>query len=112
MAATFELKTTDDSAYQFDFFNGKGEKLMESAPFASKALAEQAIKDVRVGSMMSEMIAVGSGPNGEKYFVIKNQAGDVLVRSAGGRTSHGPPAPLTFFQPLYYVLYRVVVYFS
>ncbi|WP_317933193.1 hypothetical protein [Halioxenophilus sp. WMMB6] len=81
MAATFELKTTGDSIFQFDFYNGKGDQLMMSAEFASKSEAEQAIQEVRVGSMMSDMIAVGTGPEGEKFFVIKNRGGQVLVKS-------------------------------
>jgi len=81
MSSYFELSTGEGGIFQFEFFNSKGDKLMESAEFASLADAEKAIQEVRVGSMMSEMIAVGSGPEGTKFFVIKNQSGDVLVRS-------------------------------
>lgn len=77
----FELKTKADAGFHFEFFASGGEKLLLSAGFSSKEDAEKAIQEVRVGSMMSEMIAVGAGPNGSKFFVIKNQAGDVLVKS-------------------------------
>lgn len=80
MASTFEIQQQDDK-FQFFFINGSGETLLLSAEFPSKEEAERAIQDVRVGSMMSEMIAVGSVPEGDKFFVIKNQAGDVLVKS-------------------------------
>lgn len=81
MGCRFELFNTDAGEFQFDFYNGNNEKLMESAQFETQALAEQAIQDVRVGSMMSEMIAVGDGPENTKFFVIKNREGTVLVRS-------------------------------
>ncbi|GAB2190380.1 DUF1508 domain-containing protein [Sessilibacter sp. MAH2] len=81
MAATFELKSTEDSGYQFELLNSNGEVLLISAEFEEKTTAEQAIQDVRVGSMMSEMISVGSGPAGEKFFIIKNKAGQPLVKS-------------------------------
>ena len=80
MAATFELKS-EDSIFSFDFINGNGEKLLMSAEFATKEEAERAIQDVRVGSMMSEMISVGKGPEGETFFIIKNQGGKILVKS-------------------------------
>lgn len=80
MAISFELKSKDDS-YFFTGLDAKGELLLNSAQFASKEEAERAIQDVRVGSMMSQNIAVGDDSSGEKYFAIKNQAGQVLVKS-------------------------------
>lgn len=81
MACRFQLFNNDSGAFQFDFYNGNNEILMQSTAFASQKEAEQAIQDVRVGSMMSDLIAVGKGPEDSKFFVIKNRAGDVLVRS-------------------------------
>lgn len=80
MALSFELKTKGDSDFYFDTLDGKGELLLMSAEFDSRTAAEQAIQEVRVGSMMSQNIAVGDA-QGKKFFIIKNQAGQVLVKS-------------------------------
>jgi uncharacterized protein YegP (UPF0339 family) len=81
MPAVFELKSNDDGHYFFNFINGKGEMLMMSGEYEDKADAEQAIKDVQVGSLMSEQIAAGQVPDGETFFVIKDAHGQVLVKS-------------------------------
>lgn len=81
MPAVFELKTNDDGYYVFHFIDGKGEMLLMSGEYENKAEAEQAIKDVKVGSLMSEQIAAGQVPNGENFFVIKDARGQVLVKS-------------------------------
>ena len=77
----FELTNGPDTGFHFEYFAASGEKLMLSAEFPSKAEAERAIQEVRVGSMMSQMISVGNEPGGNKFFVIKNEAGQVLVKS-------------------------------
>lgn len=81
MAASFELKTNDDGQYFFNFLNGQGELLMMSAEYPDKQQAEQAIKEVKVGSLMSNQIAAGSVPEGSTFFVIKDTGGDILVKS-------------------------------
>ena len=81
MPATFQLKTNDDGQYYFHFLNGSGELMMMSGDYPEKQAAEQAIKDVRVGSLMSEQIAAGQMPEGDSFFVIKNAQGDTLVKS-------------------------------
>ncbi len=81
MSAVFEIMAKSDGEFQFQYLNGSGQKLMTSVSFSDKVEAEQSIKDVRVGSMMSEKIAVASTPEGEKFFVIKDQAGKIVVKS-------------------------------
>jgi uncharacterized protein YegP (UPF0339 family) len=81
MPAVFELKTNDDKQFYFHFLNSNGELLMMSGDYPEKDQAEQAIKDVRVGSLMSEQIAASKVPAGDSFFVIKNAMGDVLVKS-------------------------------
>ena len=81
MSAIFELKTNSDGWYQFHFVNSKGEKLLMSAEFEQQDQAEQAIKDLRVGSLMSQQIAKGGVPSGEKFFVIKDGNGQILAKS-------------------------------
>jgi uncharacterized protein YegP (UPF0339 family) len=81
MAISFELKSKADENFFFTGRDSKGELLLSSTYFSSKEEAERAIQDVRVGSMMSQNIAVGDSTAGEKYFAIKNQAGKILVKS-------------------------------
>lgn len=80
MALSFELKTHDQNDFYFDTLDSEGELLLMSADFSTKEEAERAIQDVRVGSMMSQNISVGDS-DGKKFFVIKNQAGQILVKS-------------------------------
>lgn len=81
MPAMFELKTNDEGHYIFEFIDGKGEMLLMSSEYGDKAGAEQAIKDLRVGSLMSEQIAAGQVPEGETFFVIKDSHGQILAKS-------------------------------
>lgn len=81
MSATFELKHNDDGQFYFHFLDSQGELLMMSGDYPAKEQAEQAIKDVRGGSLMSEQIAAGKVPAGDSFFVIKDTAGQVLVKS-------------------------------
>lgn len=81
MPATFELKSNDDGQFYFHFLDDRGELLMMSGDYPDKDQAEQAIKDVKVGSLMSEQIAAGKVPDGDIFFVIKDTTGDILVKS-------------------------------
>lgn len=81
MPASFELKSNDDGQFYFHFLDGQGELLMMSGEYSDKQQAEQAINDVKVGSLMSNQIAAGAVPDGDTFFVIKDTAGDVLVKS-------------------------------
>jgi len=81
MTASFELNTNDDGQFYFHFVNGQGELLLMSGEYPDKQQAEQAIQEVKVGSLMSNQIAAGTVPDGNSFFVIKNADGDVLVKS-------------------------------
>ncbi len=81
MPASFQLMSNDDGAYYFHFLNATGDLLMMSGQYEDKQDAEQAIKDVKVGSLMSEQIAAGKVPDGDTFFVIKDKDGDILVKS-------------------------------
>jgi uncharacterized protein YegP (UPF0339 family) len=81
MPASFELKSNDEGQFYFHFLDAQGELLMMSGEYPDKQQAEQAINDVKVGSLMSNQIAAGSVPDGDTFFVIKDTAGDVLVKS-------------------------------
>ncbi len=81
MAAVFELKNSDNEQYCFNFINSQGDLLLISAEYPDKQGAEQAIKDVKFGSLMNNQIAAGKVADGSSFFVIKDTTGDVLVKS-------------------------------
>lgn len=81
MPPVFELRKNDEDYYYFHFLNGEGELILLSAEYPEKASAEAAINDVRVGSLTANQIAAGRVAGGETFFVIKDTAGDVLVKS-------------------------------
>jgi uncharacterized protein YegP (UPF0339 family) len=81
MPASFELKSNNDGYYFFHFLDDTGAMLLMSGEYEDKSDAEQAIKDVKVGSLMSEQIAAGKVPAGDSFFVIKDKTGDILVKS-------------------------------
>ena len=81
MSALFALKLKDDGQYHFHFINGNGEMLLMSGDYANKDDAEKAIKDVKVGSLMSQQIAAGKVPSGEIFFVIKDDTGQIIAKS-------------------------------
>lgn len=81
MPASFELKTNENDRFIFNLLDSDGELIMMSGEYPEKEAAKQAIKDVQVGSLMSEQIAAGQVAEGKPFFVIKDQGGDVLVKS-------------------------------
>ena len=81
MPATFELKTNEENQYIFHFLNTKGELILMSGDYGNKEEAMQAIKEVRVGSLMSNQIAASKVPEGDTFFVIKDSAGAIIVKS-------------------------------
>ncbi|MBD9358798.1 YegP family protein [Methylomonas albis] len=81
MPATFELKTNDEKQYFFNFLNSKGELLLMSGDYGNKDEAMQAIKEVRTGSLMTNQIAASRIPEGDTFFVIKDAAGSIIVKS-------------------------------
>lgn len=81
MPATFELKTNDEKQYFFNFLNSKGELILMSGDYGNKEETLQAIKEVRTGSLMSHQIAASKVPEGDTFFVIKDTAGTIIVKS-------------------------------
>lgn len=81
MASNFVLKQNKNGEIYFNFLNKDGEVLLMSGNFEDKASAEEAIKQVRVGSLMSQQMAAGKTPEGEQFFVIKSADGQILVKS-------------------------------
>ena len=81
MPATFELKTNEENQYIFHFLNSQGERILMSGDYGNKEEAMEAIKEVRTGSLMSNQIAAGKVPEGDTFFVIKDTAGNIIVKS-------------------------------
>ncbi|MCQ8103528.1 YegP family protein [Methylomonas sp. SURF-2] len=81
MPATFELKTNAEKQYFFNFLDGKGELILMSGDYDNKEAAMRDIKEVRTGSLMSNQIAAGKVAEGDTFFVIKDAAGNIIVKS-------------------------------
>lgn len=81
MPATFAISAVEDGYCQFHLVDGEGGTLLMSAEYESRELAEKAIQDVRVGSLMSQLIAKGKTPDGGMFFVIKDNSGGVIAKS-------------------------------
>lgn len=81
MSAHFKLSKNDNEYYVFEFFDKEGTLLLMSGEYESKDDAAKSIKDVQVGSLMSPQIAAGKTPEGDNFFVIKDNHGQVLVKS-------------------------------
>ncbi|MYM63031.1 DUF1508 domain-containing protein [Pseudomaricurvus sp. HS19] len=81
MVAVFKVTSNADSQFQFEFVNTQGEVLLTSPEFTSQSDAEKAIQDVRVGSLMSQLIAKSTTADGEHFFIIKDNSGAPVARS-------------------------------
>ena len=81
MSARFEISPTVESFCQFHFIDSQGDTVLLSGEYESRDLAEKAIQDVRVSSLISQQIAKGITPAGEMFFVIKNNGGQVIAKS-------------------------------
>ncbi len=80
MTAIFQI-TKDEELYSFNLLDDSGEKLLLGGEFDSRDGAEKAIKDVRVGTLMSQQIAAGKVASGEMFFVIKDSSGQIIAKS-------------------------------
>jgi uncharacterized protein YegP (UPF0339 family) len=82
MGSSFILKQNDEGEVYFNFLNKDGEVVLISGEYPDKAMAEAAIQDVKVNSLMSQQLAAGKTKDGGQFFVIKGTNGDILVKSA------------------------------
>lgn len=82
MASSFVLKQNEDGEIYFNFLDKDGEIILISGNYVDKASAEEAIKDLRMNSLMSQQLAAGKTKDGSQFFVIKGSDGDILVKSA------------------------------
>lgn len=81
MSATFTISTTPESYFQFNLVDTNGSTLLIGAEFSNREDAEQAITDVRLGSLMSQQIAKAQTKDSEYFFLIKDNVGNVLAKS-------------------------------
>lgn len=82
IGSSFILKQNDEGEVYFNFLNKDGEVVLISGEYPDKAMAEAAIQDVKVNSLMSQQLAAGKTKEGGQFFVIKGTNGDILVKSA------------------------------
>lgn len=82
MGAVFELKSNDNHDYFFHLVTDSGEVLLFSGEYPVKSDAEKDIGAVRVGSLMSQQIAAGKTKSGETFFVVRDDAGQIIAKSA------------------------------
>lgn len=82
MPGSFVLKQNDESEFYFNFLDKDGEVILVSGNYPDKTSAEEAIKDVRLNSLMSQQLAAGKTKEGAQFFVIKGSTGDIVVKSA------------------------------
>jgi uncharacterized protein len=80
MPTCFQLKRTDNQ-FSFDLVDTSGELLLIGGEYEEKNAAEQAINDIRVGSLMSNQIGASKTSKGETFFFIKNSAGEIIGKS-------------------------------
>ncbi len=81
MTVVFELKANEAREYYFHLVDAAGEILLLSSEYPEKAEAEQAIANVRVGSLMGNQIAAGKTKAGETFFVIRDGGGQIIAKS-------------------------------
>lgn len=81
MASRFVIKQDDSKEFYFNFVDANDEIILLSGQFPDKTSAEEAIKDVKLNSLMSQQLAGGKTPDGAQFFVIKGSDGYVLVKS-------------------------------
>lgn len=79
--SAFQVSTVEDGYFQFSYINSQGESVLTSPEFETQDRVEQAIQDVRVGSLMSQQIAKGKTPEGGFFFLIRDSQGQVVARS-------------------------------
>lgn len=82
MASSFVLKKRQDGDIYFNFVDSTGEIVLISGFYSEKSSAEQAISDVRTYSLVAQQLAAGKTKDGDQFFVIKDDDGDILVKSA------------------------------
>lgn len=80
MSASF-LLNQQAGTYTFNLFADDGEHLLIGGEYDDKQATEKAIQDVRVGSLMSQQIAVGKVASGDMFFVIKDNSGQIIAKS-------------------------------
>lgn len=81
MPSRFLIKQNENDEYYFNFVDSADELILISANYPDKSLVDEAIKDLKVNSLMSQQLAGGKTKDGGQFFVIKGTDGNVLVKS-------------------------------
>lgn len=81
MSFVFSIKNSDSTNYCFELLDSDQQVLLISGDFDTPVAAEACIAQVKVGSLMGHQIAAGKTSNGEMFFVIKNEHGQIIAKS-------------------------------
>jgi len=77
---TFKL-TTYGNFYRFNLLANTNEPILHSMTYLSKAIALKAINLVRRNSQRADAFEARAGKNGQPYFVLKDDNGQVIGES-------------------------------
>lgn len=81
MSFVFSVQRTSPETYCFELVDSENQVYLLSGDFNSVESAEACISEVKLGSLMGHQIAAGKTSNGEMFFVIKNQDGQIIAKS-------------------------------
>lgn len=81
MSTRFLLTRDEEQRYFVNLVDTAGELLLIGGTYADRDEAEAAIKEIRVGTLMSNQIGASKTPKGETFFYIKNPTGQVIAKS-------------------------------
>ncbi|HMU67798.1 MAG TPA: DUF1508 domain-containing protein [Cellvibrionaceae bacterium] len=81
MSARFLLTSDETNRFFVNLVDANGELLLIGGTHPSRDEAEAAIKEIRVGTLMSNQIGASKTPSGDTFFYIKNPGGQVIAKS-------------------------------
>lgn len=81
MSTRFLLTSDEEKQYFVNLVDAAGELLLIGGTYADREEAEAAIKEIRVGTLMSNQIGASKTPSGDTFFYIKNPSGQMIAKS-------------------------------
>lgn len=82
MAPKFEIVQDETGKFAFHFKDGIGQVQLSSLTYSGKISAQTDIARVRRWLGDDERVVRHARPNGEFFFTVKNDSGEVVARSA------------------------------
>jgi uncharacterized protein len=81
MAATFDLKKTDNGKFHFNLKAGNGEVILSSQPYESKASAQNGIESVRTHAADDKFFERKESKAGEPFFTLNASNAQIIGKS-------------------------------